>query len=509
VVAAPPQRLVRLTFAQVENTYSALLGSEARVALNEASLLADARQREFQALFVEGDLVNTQVLHETRARTEAATGTIASRLATVTGCTAATDTACVTQFLNALAEKAFRRPLVAEELASIEQTRAEIAAHGVTPEEAVAFAAQAILLSPAALYRTEFGSVAAGAATARLSAYEMASLISYFLVDAPPDTALMSAAASGALATGDGVRAEVERLLATPEARANLTSVMLSYYRLGDLDTTLKGPAFPEWTLGLRNAAYRETELFLGRTLWQGTVRDLVTSRHTFVDESLAALYGVTYPGNSGDGFLEVDLPETERAGLLSQISMMAMRSRPDTTSVVSRGLFVNSSVLCVERPDEPPPELEQEVDALDSDTTLNEREKAEFRARPGPCAGCHIAFDAYGLVLESFDAIGRHRANYPDGTPIDASVVLPDSFGAAPARDYLEFATLLADSGAFSNCLASKLMQFASAASDVPPSSCAVRGVHDAFQASDRSFSSLLREVALSNFVADRSVSP
>jgi hypothetical protein len=507
-VAPPAQRIVRLSFAQVENTYTALLGPEARTALEAAAVLSSGRHREFAALFDEGELLNTDLLHRTRTRAEAAANTVGARLAATTGCAAATDTACITTYLNTLAERTFRRPITPEERASIEMARTEIAASGVTPEDAVEFAIQAILLSPSALYRTEIGTVAPGATVATLTNHELASLISYFLLNGPPDPALAAAATAGTLATPEGVRTEVDRLIATPEVQANLTEAMLAYYDIGDLDSTAKDDAlFPEWTLGVSDAAYRETELFLGRTLWQGTVRDLVLSRHTFVDQNLATFYGIPYPG--GSGFVEVDLPEGQRAGLLSQISMMAIRSRPDTTSVVSRGLFINNAVLCAERPEEPPADLQAEVDALKNDPTLNEREKAEFRAGQPRCAGCHIGFDQYGLVLESYDAIGRYRSTYPDQKPIDTSVTLPETLGSLPAANYVEFANLVANSGLFSNCLTTKLVQFATAWGEAEAYHCSVRTVHDAFNAGDGTFKSLVREVAASAIAKERTVSP
>jgi hypothetical protein len=187
----------------------------------------------------------------------------------------------------------------------------------------------------------------------------------------------------------------------------------------------------------------------------------------------------------------------------------MAIQSRPDTTSVVARGLFVNSSILCAERPEEPPADLQDEVDALKNDPTLNEREKADFRAMQPTCRGCHVGFDAYGLVLESYDAIGRYRATYPDMKPIDTSVTLPETLGSVPAANYIEFANLVADSGIFSRCLTSKLVQFATAWGEAAAGHCSVQAVHEAFKTGDGSFKSLLREVAISAVAKERTVSP
>ena len=60
---------------------------------------------------------------------------------------------------------------------------------------------------------------------------------------------------------------------------------------------------------------------------------------------------------------------------------------------------------------------------------------KAGYRASTPRCAGCHLGFDPFGMVLEPYDAVGRLRTEDLEGRPIDASwttTVLPESVGGA-----------------------------------------------------------------------------
>ena len=72
-----------------------------------------------------------------------------------------------------------------------------------------------------------------------LTPYELASAISFFLTDGPPDAELLAAAVSNRLATPDQVRAQAARLLETPQARANLESALIKYFSLTNAPTVI------------------------------------------------------------------------------------------------------------------------------------------------------------------------------------------------------------------------------------------------------------------------------
>src|SRR5262249_33868857 len=155
---------------------------------------------------------------------------------------------------------------------------------------------------------TEFGQVSGTSAT--LGSYELASELSYFLTNGPPDATLTSAAASGKLNTADGVASEVDRILKMPGTTENLTQVVEAFYELGHVNTAyaVKDPSlFPEWTSDLAASMFGESDKFLRNTLWQGKLTDLVTSSTSFVDSRMAQWYGVAYPGAAGGtDFLQV-----------------------------------------------------------------------------------------------------------------------------------------------------------------------------------------------------------
>lgn len=504
-----PQRIVRLDHAQVEKSIIALLGEES--VAEDARV--DPRLREFQALFVEGRAINADVLRTTLGLAEHAAENASGRAATLAGCSGALDDACARSFLSAFASEVYRRPASADETTSLLQLFDDVkglyassASGGV--EEAFRQAITGLLSSPAALYRTEIGAAQAGTTQTQLAPYELASMLSYFATNGPPDAELLEAAASGKLATDAGIREELTRVLATEAARANLTQAVLAYYGLKTLDSTLKdAEKFPAFTVGLRNSMYAESERFIDEALWRGKVDDLLTSRTSFVNEGLAELYGVDYPGPPGGDFMQVELPP-ERAGLLTRASILAMRARTDETSVVSRGLYVNGAVLCIPAPPPPPMSIQDQVDELLMDTSLTERGKADYRAGTSPCNTCHVNFDAYGLVLENYDGIGRFREAYANGDPIDTTAMLPVLAGDVAIDDVIDMVETVTQNGTFSACMTANLTKYAlTDASAIDYGDCGLKQTHEAFLASGRTFSDLVLEVMAAKTLTTRTV--
>ena len=504
------QRLVRLTNAQIGRSIEALLGPEAT-----RSILPG--RRVFMQLIEEGQTVDASLLRKNMTWAEAAAATVKAQFASLTGCAAATATdACVQTFLGNFGAKAYRRPMTSDELASL-MTVYTATRTGGTPEEGVGYAIEALLTSPAFLYRTEFGNGTGGAGKeARLTADEMASLLSYVLLDGPPDEALRAAARSGALATDAGVAAEVGRLLSVAggPAQTNMVEAVKAFFTLDLIDSVPKdGALATALHTDLRNAMYTETELFLRDTLWKGDVDDLLTPRATFVNRDLAAFYGIAWPGAADaplDQFLPAQAPP-QRAGVLTHGSILASQARTDNTSVVARGLFIDGRILCSTRPPDPPAGLTNPVQMLLMDPTRNEREKAEYRAAQDSCKGCHAAFDAYGLVLESFDAIGRYRSSYADGKPIDPSGMLPAALGGAHVADAADLVTKVADSGAFSLCMAVNMTRYAltQATGGLDRSEATVCNLSKRLSApgGDGTFTALMREILTSRTVTTRAV--
>ena len=91
-------------------------------------------------------------------------------------------------------------------------------------------------------------------------------------------------------------------------------------------------------------------------------------------------------------------------------------------------------------------------------------------------------------------------------GRAIDASVTLPPVAGGTVAMNAVEMGQALATSGAFANCLGSKLLTYALAETGVRGASCATKAVAERFKNTDQSFAALVREVAISKTLTHRS---
>jgi hypothetical protein len=277
-----------------------------------------------------------------------------------------------------------------------------------------------------------------------------------------PDEPLFAAAESGRLATAEGVEAEARRLAAHARAQAGWTSFFDSWLDLGklgsgetDKDTTI----FKAFTPALKQAMRAELDRFLIDAVKAGgdTLERLLLSRDSLADEALGRLYGVTVPRGPA---AHVELPPTERAGLLTRAGILTALSYPDQTSPVHRGVFVRERLLCQTLPS-PPADVVVSVPKIDAAATARER-FAEHSRSPS-CAGCHQLMDPIGLGFESYDALGAHRT-VEGGKPVDASGLIVGTAGLDGAfSGLLDLSRRLASAAEVRACVATQWLAFAS----------------------------------------------
>jgi hypothetical protein len=500
-----PTRLARIADPQIANEIGDIFGAAAQ----SATGASDPRSRDF---FPTQDTLNGTVLDKYVQNAEGAMNAVTdAELAQLGGCTAAAfDDACAKSAISAVAEKAYRRPVTADELASLASVYSETSMYGAAT--ATRAAMRAVLTAPQTMYRTEFGSSAMGGTTT-LTSYEVASELSFMLADSIPDDGLLAAAKADQLKTLDDITGQVNRLLGTSRVQQNLTRVMLADYGIGGIfGTTKDATLFPAYTPALETSFYTETQMFIDNILWHGKLADILSSRQTFVDETLATLYNVKYPGAPGGGFLPYTFGPGDRSGLLTKGSILAIAANPDNTSVVHRGLFVHGRLMCL-GVNPPPASLQSQINAL-STAKITEKQKADIRAMTSPCNGCHLSFDQYGLALEHYDSIGRYRTSYPDGTPIDSSVTLPQDLGGIAVQGVGDMSDALARDPIFATCVAEQLVGYgvgfelnSDAAND-----CGIQKVYKTYTSGgDGTFSDMIRAVATSDALLVRTpkVSP
>lgn len=405
---------------------------------------------------------------------------------------------CAGAFVDDLGGRAFRRPLTTDEHDGL------LAVWQVGRDQdgdyagGVRLVVVTVLQAPSFLYASELG-VPGVDGTFELSPWEVATQLSFLLLDSIPDAALREAAADGRLSSDEGVAAEVERLLATGAGQANVSDLVLRWIgsdRVGRVEKQA-----PEFTDELRESMRLETQHFVDDLLWNGdaSLDALLTSPDSFVDGRLAAIYDI--PAPEGDGFVPVSLPADRRAGILTHPSMLAGLAGVADTSVVFRGLFVARDLLCMEFPPPPPEAAEAGLDE-----SVGQRARAEHRMATAPCSNCHRSFDPFGLLFENYDELGRYRATIGD-TPVDASAQIerPETL-AGPVATLVEFAPQLAAAPEVAACATQRFTTYAVQRAIDADLQCHVDDLAVAFVDGGKDLVDLVRLVATARVLRARS---
>ncbi len=374
-------------------------------------------------------------------------------------CNLADGETCVNDFISRFGKRAWRRPITAEEQADL----LSVFVAGREDFDAttgVKLLLEAFLVSPNFLYRPEIGIPVPGESYAALTSWELASRLSYFLTGTMPDDELLSVAEADGLSTPAGLAAQAERLLATPAAREQVAAFFSGWLDLRAVPRLQRDTAqFPNWNGTLPELFAEETTTFATRVVFDGAgdLKTLLTAPFTYGDPSLAAYYGGS-ASQMQDGILRIDLPPTERAGILTQASFLAAHAKEIQTDPVSRGKFVRERLLCQGVPP-PPPDLMVTAPTITPGTTTRERFE-EHEANP-VCASCHTLLDPVGLAFEHYDSIGQWR-DVEQGIAIDASGNLTETDVEGPFDGVVEMAEKLGQSSMVSECFVRQWFRFA-----------------------------------------------
>jgi hypothetical protein len=322
--------------------------------------------------------------------------------------------------------RAYRRPVAAEEIARYGVVFDKALAQKKTPTDAFRHMFKAVLLSPHFLFRIEEDRAPAGSDKAyRVSDYELASRLAYFLWASIPDPELFAVAAQGKLSDPAVLEAQVRRMLADAKAMALSEEFAAQWLRLKALaEARPTTEFFPAFTDALKDAMRQETMLFFDSLRTENRpITALLDSDFTYVNETLAEHYGIA--GVEGAQMQRVALrPEHKRGGLLGMGSVLAMTSHTFRTSPTQRGKYVLEVVLGTPPP--PPPNNVASIDdAAQKGEVKSFRELLAQHSTDANCAGCHARIDPLGFGLDNYDAIGRWRESTQD-QPLDTAGVLP-----------------------------------------------------------------------------------
>ena len=335
------------------------------------------------------------------------------------------EAGCAEVILRGLMERAYRRPVTAEEVAGPMAFYREGRGAGKF-EDGISTALSAILVSPRFLFRVEEDPAGTAPGTVyRVDDLTLASRLSFFIWSSIPDDELRSLAVAGKLSDAAVLEQQVRRMLADAKASALATNFANQWLQLRNLDSVAPDlRQFPDFDDNLRQAFREETELFFASVLREDrSVADLLQANYTFLNERLAKHYGI--PHVEGSRFRRVTLADqARRGGLLRHGSILTVTSYANRTSPVIRGNWILDNILGTPTPP-PPPDIPALDDAV-VDATLPMRARLAVHREKKSCAVCHNLMDPIGFSLENYDAVGRWRINEGDG-PVDASGGLPD----------------------------------------------------------------------------------
>jgi hypothetical protein len=291
-------------------------------------------------------------------------------------------------------------------------------------------------VSPEFLFRWSKVNGALGAkGVSTLDPYARASQLSFLLWNSTPDETLLNDARHGKLDSQRGLAREVDRMLASPRLESGVRAFfadMLQFSCAEDpcldasfaKDTTI----YPRFTPQVAADAQEQTLRTLVDLLvtHDGDYRDVFSTPKTFLTPDLAAVYGVPLPRNTPNGEPSewqpyVYPPGDPRAGILAQVSFVALHAHPGQASATLRGRALREAILCQKVPD-PPPNVSFKL-VLDTTNPQYPTARSRLTAhRTNPvCAGCHKLMDPIGLSMENFDSDGHFRTR-ENGVLIDTS---------------------------------------------------------------------------------------
>jgi hypothetical protein len=458
-------------------------------------------------------LVVTELLAESyMTAAEALAATAVQDLGALTGCdpAQASPSACGAQFIERFGKRAFRRPLDADARALLTSVLGAALAQWDYPT-AIRLVITAALESPRFLYRFESGMAdpAAPGAIAKLDDYEVASRLSYLLWGSMPDDALFAAADQHALSTPDQVAAQARRMLADPRARAMVQNFSDQWLGLDALATADKdAKRFPRYTPKLKDTWKAETMAFVTDVVFDhgGDLGTLISAPYTMMNADVAAFYGVA-GGPTGAGFVHVDLDPAQRAGLLTQPSLLAVTAHADQTSPVRRGKLVRERLLCQILPP-PPPDVDTVPPSVAAGGTT--RQRFMEHEQDAVCAGCHYLMDPIGFGFEHYDPLGLWR-DTDQGQPIDASGVVSRSQDAnGPFDGAVALAQRLAQSDEVRACVVSQWFTYGQGRPVTSEDGCSIGTLQTAFAAAHFDIKELLLALTQTDaFLYRKAVTP
>jgi Protein of unknown function (DUF1588)/Protein of unknown function (DUF1592)/Protein of unknown function (DUF1585) len=258
-----------------------------------------------------------------------------------------------------------------------------------------------------------------------------------------------------------GLEQQVDRLIGSPRFEEGVRAFFSDMYAYEKFEGLTKDQSlYPAYTSQLaKDAKEQVLRTIVDHTVTnQGDYRDLFTTKKTFLNRNLGALYQVPVDEDAVEGWsAHTFAPDDPRAGILTLVGFLMLDpSHEGRSSPTIRGKAVRELFLCQTVP-QPPESIDfQLVEDTKNAVHKTARERLTVHSTNPTCAGCHALTDPLGLAMENYDAIGDYRVS-ENGAPIDAS----GTFEGKPYKNAVELQKLLHANPSAPNCVARRVYEY------------------------------------------------
>jgi hypothetical protein len=474
-LAAGAMPLRRLTIREYNNTVRDLLGDSG----NRANTFTLDKDSEF--LFKRANIVSSSDADNLKDAAEATAAAVASRVMMMAPCAGGNEDSCATAFINDFGPRAYRRPLAADEVTRLTDLyHTGRTALGLDYPNAIQLLIEGVLQSPGFLYHWELGNNAptVEGKVVKLSPYEVASRLSYFIWGSMPDAVLFTAAKNNQLGTQMEIQTQAQRMLKDAKARETVSEFTNEWLNLDQVTARPKDMmVYPQWTDALKAAMAAELSDFIAGTVFDGDGRftSLLMGTNSFVNDSLGPIYGMS--GITGSNMRPATLDSGERAGLLTRAGFLAVNASTDRSSPTRRGHRIFERLLCGEMP-MPPANVPPSKPITAAGTTRQHIEDHD----KNPCTGaCHGFMDPVGFAFEHYDGIGRYRTS-DNGLMVDSTGEFEVDGKMVSFNDARDVSKVLSSSTTAAQCFATQWLRYATKRTDTEADRASLEGMDAAF---------------------------
>ncbi len=411
----------------------------------------------------------------------------------------AADEACARLYFTKIGRLLYRRPLTPDELQTPIDAAAEATRVSGDFYRGIAVGLAGMLTTTKFLFvidSTEPDPDRPG--EERLTTFAKAARLSFLLWNTTPDDVLLTAAENGELHTEEGLKRQVDRMMASHRLDTGVRAFFQDFLMFDQYETLEKDSIiYPAFTIQVAEDAKEQVlrTIVDHLILRDQDYRGLYTTRKTFITGALARIYRVPTKRPADGAWIPFEFPEDDpRAGILTQVGFSALASHPGRSSPTLRGKAIREAILCQKVPD-PPGDVDFSLFEDPNSPNKTARERLTAHNMEPACAGCHRITDPIGLALENLDGIGQLRST-ENGVLIDAS----GDLDGTPFADAAGLGEAVSTNPATTSCITQRLASYALGRSLGAPDRALLNYLEDSFATDGYSFPALLRRIASSD---------